>query len=50
MRDKPRVITSLRTKSEYEREVEAMRRAQAKLLWFLYGITAAILAWVWSNV
>lgn len=50
MREKPRVITSLRKKTEYEREIAEMRRAQLRALWFLYGITTAFLIWIWSHV
>jgi hypothetical protein len=50
MREKPRVITSVRKPSTYEREVAEMRRSQMKLLWFFYGITTAILAWIWSQI
>jgi hypothetical protein len=50
MREKPKVITSLRTKTDYEREEEKMRRHEMKVLWFLYGTTTAFLIWIWSHV
>jgi hypothetical protein len=42
------VITSLRKKTQYESELEEHRRFERKLLFFLYGLTAAFAAYLFS--
>lgn len=51
MREKPKVITSVRKPTAYERDQqEQVRKAQTKVLFLLYGITAAFLAYIWSKI
>ena len=42
------VITSLRKKSQYEKELEEYRQLQSRLLFFLYGLVAAFAAYMFS--
>ncbi len=51
MREKPKVITSVRKATQYERdERRALERSQARLLFFGYGIIAAAIAYMFSQL